>query len=856
MSHPEGRYELYRHCAELLERSDQIDEAADLLREGISSIAHYESRSKLYLACGMLLKRHNRIDEAIALLRQGIDHIPSEYGVERLYTSCSDLLTQANRTDEAITLLRQGIDLIPLEHNVSTLYTSCGNLLAQVNRTDEAITLLRQGIDLILPEHNVSTLYTSCGNLLAQVNRTDEAITLLRQGIDLILPEHNVSTLYTSCGNLLAQVNRTDEAITLLRQGIDLILPEHSVSTLYTSCGNLLAQANRTDEAIEFLRQGIERIPPEKNIFSLYQCVNKILVRDGRIAEASQFLKDGLQKIPVNQQYKLAETLIWMNAATQNQAELEKILAGTGAIQLSPSMLVRGQILLAQLQENWQRAAEIASEGMTQIPNYLTLRSQAAFSWLSAGDPKTAQQIIQDYPLKPVEGNPILWLKALIDLKNNDIDTAATSLETYLGRLIQVETELTETFLLSLWNTPGSLEGKTDLAFYFPTLPPSITGFDIPITRISFSTSEFIDNLIAKRHKEQTKVYGNTQEQTSLSVGLRYVLHLSDLHIIKPDQAILWSHQLAQDLYNELDIPQLDALIISGDIANHSTPEEYQAAEQFLHNLRQDFPLEPEQIIIVPGNHDLNWQQAKKAYKLVDLEDYEGELKEGHYIEVDDTVIRVRDETSYKQRFVNFSNFYQAIAGRPYPQEYDEQGILYHLRQQNLLFLGLNSAWQLDHHYTSRASINMNALSKALTEIRRNPDYENCLKIAVWHHPVVSTHDDKITDSAFLDQLAVAGFRLFLHGHIHKAKTSNYRYDMSQDGDGRKLDQICAGTFGAPTQELFTATPWQYNLLQFETNKLTVRTRRRSEENGAWEADSIWRQGAGQSSVDRYTIEL
>ncbi|NER52602.1 MAG: hypothetical protein F6J92_39380 [Symploca sp. SIO1A3] len=336
------------------------------------------------------------------------------------------------------------------------------------------------------------------------------------------------------------------------------------------------------------------------------------------------------------------------------------------------------------------------------------------------------------------------------------------------------------------------------------------------------------------------------------SIQLMYILHLSDLHITNLNQANLWSNQLAEDLRNELDIPHLDALILSGDIANYSTPEEYQAAEQFLHNLRQDFPLEPEQIIIVPGNHDLNWKQAKKAYKLIDLEDYEGELQEGYYIEESATVVRVRDEELYKQRFVNFSNFYQAIANQPYPQEYDQQGILYHLPQQNLLFLGLNSAWQLDHHYKSRASINMNALSKALTEIRRNRNYDNCLKIAVWHHPLISAYEDRITDSAFLEQLAVAGFRFFLHGHIHEAETSNYRYDMSKDG--RNLDQICAGTFGAPTQELVTGTPWQYNLLQFEPDKLTVRTRRRTKENGAWEADSIWRQGRGTSSLDYYTI--
>jgi len=364
---------------------------------------------------------------------------------------------------------------------------------------------------------------------------------------------------------------------------------------------------------------------------------------------------------------------------------------------------------------------------------------------------------------------------------------------------------------------------------------------------------EFIGYIIDKWYSNQSEVSGNALEQTNLPSSLMSVLHLSDLHITTPDQANLWSHQLAEDLRNELDIPQLDALILSGDIANKSTPEEYQAAEQFLHNLRQDFPLEPEQIIIVLGNHDLNWQQSEQAYHFVYRKNYKGILEAGNYIE-EGKLIGVRDETAYKQRFINFNQFYQAIAGQPYPQEYDEQGILYHLPEQNLLFLGLNSAWQLDHHYRSRASININALSKALTEIRRNRDYDNCLKIAVWHHPLTSAYEDRITDTAFLDQLAVARFRFFLHGHIHEAKTSNYCYDMSQNG--RKLDGICAGSFGAPTKELVTGTPWQYNLLQFEPNQLTVRTRRRTRENGAWEADSIWRQGKGTSSLDYYTIAL
>ncbi|MEP0852979.1 metallophosphoesterase [Funiculus sociatus GB1-A4] len=245
---------------------------------------------------------------------------------------------------------------------------------------------------------------------------------------------------------------------------------------------------------------------------------------------------------------------------------------------------------------------------------------------------------------------------------------------------------------------------------------------------------------------------------------------------------------------------------------------------------------------------------AKKAYELTDRDDYDGQLKEGHYIEVDESVIRVRDEAEYKQRFAHFSSFYKTITQKPYPLEYHQQATLDHLKEQNLLILGLNSAWQLDHHYTTRASINTNALSNALAQIRRNPDYKNCLKIAVWHHPLDSAYSDRITDQGFLEQLAVNGFRLFLHGHIHKAETSLFRYDMSTSG--RKLDRICAGTFGAPVREWVPGYPLQYNLLKIEDNQLSVYTRRREEVNGAWKPDARWLQGAGKTPLDYYAIAL
>ncbi|MBD1928142.1 HEAT repeat domain-containing protein [Trichocoleus sp. FACHB-90] len=347
----------------------------------------------------------------------------------------------------------------------------------------------------------------------------------------------------------------------------------------------------------------------------------------------------------------------------------------------------------------------------------------------------------------------------------------------------------------------------------------------------------------------------------SNSIRTMHILHLSDLHFGTLDQANLWSNQLAADLYHDLNIPHLDALILSGDIANFCTEEEYKAAEQFLHNFCQDFPLNPDQIILVPGNHDIDWKTTSwekaddVAYTMkLRRQCKPHELQEGYYIEESQNAVWIRDDEKYKQRFAHFSSFYKTITQKPYPLEYHQQATLDHLKEQNLLILGLNSAWQLDHHYTTRASINTNALSNALAQIRRNPDYKNCLKIAVWHHPLDSAYSDRITDQGFLEQLAINGFRLFLHGHIHKAETSLFRYDMSTNG--RKLDRICAGTFGAPTKELNTGIPWQYNLLKFEDNQLTVYTRCREELNGAWKPDARWGQGAGQEPLSYYAIAL
>ena len=343
-----------------------------------------------------------------------------------------------------------------------------------------------------------------------------------------------------------------------------------------------------------------------------------------------------------------------------------------------------------------------------------------------------------------------------------------------------------------------------------------------------------------------------------------YILHLSDLHFGNTKDANLWYSQLADDL--EQLLPQiepshsssLDALIISGDIANRSLPEEYDAAEQFIKSIMIDFGLKQRQVAIIPGNHDLNWQLSEDAYQPIRQNQYPEPLSEGNIVEnnliIDGSFVLVPDLTRYEQRFKNFSDFYERVIGKPYPSQSRQQYELRYFPDQSLLILGLNSAWKLNHdpQYKARASINSDALNNALREIKENPAFKNSrLKIAVWHHPLDSPDEDRIKDRDFMQRLESNNFRLALHGHIHQARIENFRHRV-----GKQIDVIAAGTFGAPVKEWVPGHPLQYNLLNWKGNKLTVYSRQRQTINGAWQPYAMFIDSNGMDASSFYEIEL
>lgn len=342
------------------------------------------------------------------------------------------------------------------------------------------------------------------------------------------------------------------------------------------------------------------------------------------------------------------------------------------------------------------------------------------------------------------------------------------------------------------------------------------------------------------------KIAFNEAKQT---VGEREpirILHISDLHLKPDDDPISKLQPLIQDLEDSrsgLGLATLDYLVISGDLTNRASAEEFEQVHQVISGLVDFYSLTAERCIIVPGNHDLNWEKEVYTWKQkrkIELNN----LKDGWYVEQGDGFL-IRDDSKYMARFEDFAKFYHSLRQQQYPLRIEDQGLTFLFEDTRIQFLALNSAWEIDEFHRERSGINSTALSNGLMradaqikqahESKRLAYDADVLRIAVWHHPI--TGNEKIINDSFIDRLRQADFKLCLHGHIHEARTDLVSYQHP-----RKIHTIGAGSFGAPPIARPESTPCLYNVLEVERDHRAVRvhTRCLRKDGGAWEGWAVW----------------
>jgi WD40 repeat protein/GTPase SAR1 family protein/predicted phosphodiesterase len=324
------------------------------------------------------------------------------------------------------------------------------------------------------------------------------------------------------------------------------------------------------------------------------------------------------------------------------------------------------------------------------------------------------------------------------------------------------------------------------------------------------------------------------------------VLHLSDLHISADTDVAHLLQPLCADLEDRVDglgEHRPDLVMVSGDLTNRATAQEFEVARRFVTELLDRCKLTAERCIVVPGNHDLSWDVP--AYRWMPRRQL-GAIDPAIHVPQGDGFL-VRNDADYPERFRNFAEqFFHPLFQRPYSLVPEEQGQSVLFEDLGIQVLALNSAWQIDEYFPDRSAIHPGALARALDtaersfgEARRAARLRSeieVVRLAVWHHPL--TGNEKIVNDAFVDQLRRASVRLCLHGHVHEDRADVIGYLHPT----RRFHVLGAGSFGAPASERPESTPRLYNLLEFSGNRQSVRvhTRQLRRSGGAWEPWCHW----------------
>jgi 3',5'-cyclic AMP phosphodiesterase CpdA len=105
------------------------------------------------------------------------------------------------------------------------------------------------------------------------------------------------------------------------------------------------------------------------------------------------------------------------------------------------------------------------------------------------------------------------------------------------------------------------------------------------------------------------------------------ILHISDTQFGQHHRFGEGVESLASQLIYDLrkivgrQVPQIDLILISGDIAEQGLAEEYDQARAFIDQLCEFAELKLDRVVVVPGNHDVNWDLSQayfsecRAYK-------------------------------------------------------------------------------------------------------------------------------------------------------------------------------------------------------------------------------------------------
>ena len=273
------------------------------------------------------------------------------------------------------------------------------------------------------------------------------------------------------------------------------------------------------------------------------------------------------------------------------------------------------------------------------------------------------------------------------------------------------------------------------------------------------------------------------------------LLHISDLHRTsdpRPSNEDLFTAVVSDaKRWEEDGIPVPDLIIVSGDLiqgapigspcADAMIADQYREAGNFIRDLAGELVnSDLSRIIIVPGNHDVNWNRALAAMKPLDTCPRRIEVEA---FRADSSVrwnwneqraYEIVDRELYNARFEFFRQFQKDFyAELNHNTLVQVNGDLIFAEYPDLkLAVAGFASWHGNDCFCQVGEIDSSMLSESrkLLENSQMP-----IAVAVWHHNVKGgprSHD--YMDQGFVHRLIDFGFTVGLHGHQHYPAASPF----------------------------------------------------------------------------------
>ncbi len=370
------------------------------------------------------------------------------------------------------------------------------------------------------------------------------------------------------------------------------------------------------------------------------------------------------------------------------------------------------------------------------------------------------------------------------------------------------------------------------------------------------------------------------------------ILHISDIHRSQgceiSNNALLSSLINDKNQYTAYETPKIkspDIIIVSGDIIRGSSKSDgsevevqnqYEEAINFFNELANHLLNgNKKRIVILPGNHDIDWKYSKESMEKIDsakVLDEKNTLKWEFYNDSfnqfssfmrwswkDLSFYKIVDNEKYNKRLEAFTNFYSTFYGneRKYSLDPKQQYDIFDFPEFNLTITAFNSCYGNDHlrfvgdiHPECIANVNLKLL-----DFKK----KGRLILGAWHHNTKGLpYESNYMENGRLKNFIDSGIAIGFHGHQHKTEIIHEFSDVIEQ---KKITVFSAGTLCGGPNELPVGNNRQYNLIEIksvaENENLNVTLHVREKTESSPFDNPIWTAGRIDSkNVSHYSLEI